>query len=630
MKKNVLKALGILLICSLALTGCGQEKGEGGKTAVPEIVNEKHVPSEYDVIVVGGDPEGIVAAISAARNNQKTLLLCSSAQLGGLYTDGELNFIDIPETRKGEVLVRGIYEEFFKAVGGSGFDIDKARQVFYDMVKAEDNLTLRVNSVFQKPVMEGDKIKGVTVTEEGREKTYNGDIIIDATTDADVAAAAGVPYTYAGEDIGEKDREMGVTLVFGLKGLDWDKIVRHLNMQRAKGEVSGGSTDMGARGNLAWGYLKEGYGYKPTNENIRLRGFNMSRQNDGTVLFNALIIFGVNPLDPDSRADGIARGKKELEKIVPYLRKTCVGFEKAELETVAKELYIRESRHMECEYMLTVDDILENRPQADMIAVTSYPVDVQPSKTQTFGIVIGFPDQYAIGLRSLVPKKVDDLFIVGRSAGYRSMAAGSARIVPTGMACGQAAGVAAALAREQSLTPRELCYNEKQVETLQTRLVEQGVNLTHEQTQEPIMSHWAYPGLKTMRSLAFIGGGYDNNYKLDEEVSKNQYQNLINGSLRKLGFPPDSVVEVNDNPPARQVIGSLAREVAKLEGVHLPDDFASYRQYLTEKGIIDDTLQPYFTSKEERPHAAETVQLVANFYHWGRELPDAKKLIAVE
>lgn len=634
MKKRLTSALALLLMASLLVTGCSfsWSLGNSGdqESSAPGETNAKKVASNYDVIVVGGDPEGISAAVSAARNGQKTLLLCASDQLGGLYTDGELNFIDVPETRGGKQLVYGIYDEFFKAVGGSGFDLEKAHQTFLDMVQAEENLTLRMKSQFDKPLMDGNILRGVTVKEDGKEKTYRGDVIIDATTDADVAAAAGAPYTYAGEDIGEKDRAMGVTLVFGLKGLNWDKIVRHLNVQRAKGEVTGGSTDMGAKDNLAWGYLREGYDYKPSNDAIRLRGFNMSRQENGTVLFNALIIFDVNPLDPKSRADGIARGKKELERIVPYLKKTCVGFEKAELATTAKELYVRESRHIDCEYMLTVDDVLENRPQPDMIAVTSYPVDVQPTKTQSFGIVVGFPDQYGIGLKSLVPKKVDHLFVVGRSAGFRSMAAGSARIVPTGMACGQAAGAAAALAREKKLTPRELCYSEADIKTLQKRLTDQGVNLNHQQTKEAVMDNWAYPGLKTLRSLGFLGGGYDNNYELDEPLSKNRYQNMLNGSLRKLGFPPEPAIQVNDDPPVRQVIGTMARAAAQLEGVSLPDDFDTYRGYLSQKGILTEDLAPYFSEAEKRPNGAETIQLVANFYHWGLKIPGARQLIAVD
>lgn len=631
MRRRMKQSLALLLMAVLLLSACG--KGPNGSTSevvAPNIKNESNVADTYDLIVVGGEPEGIAAAVSGARNGLKTLLICESSNLGGLYTEGQLNFIDVPETRSGKVLVQGIYKEFFDAVGGSGFDIDVAKKTFYNMVKNEDNITLRVNSKFQSPVMDGNKIRGVVVSEEGKEATYYASTIIDATADADVAAAAGAPYTFAGEDIGEKDRHMGVTLVFGLKGLDWDKIVQHLTLKRAKAEVSGESTDMGAKGDIAWGYTREGFGYEPKDPAIRLRGFNMSRQIDGTVLFNALIIFDVDSLDEKSKQEGIERGKRELEYIVPYLRKTCVGFDKAELAGTADALYVRESRHIDCEYMLTIDDVLENRKQPDTICVTNYPVDVQPTKTQRFGTVVGFPDQYTIGFRSLVPLDIEQLMVVGRSAGYRSMAAGSARIVPTGMACAQAAGIAAALQKEKGITPREMCQDQALIETLQNKLQEQGATLEHEEVRETVMDHWAYPGLKILRAMGFMDGGYDNNYHLDEPVTKNGYQNMINNVLRKSGFPPEPAIIVNDDPPVRQIIGTMARAVGERKGVTYENDNTVYLAALQEEGILTADLLPYFSDMEKRPQNAEVVMLVANFYKWLIDQPGAQKLIALE
>ncbi len=631
MRRRMKQSLAFLLVAALLLSACGKGSNEpSSEPAAPIIKNESKVSGTYDLIVVGGEPEGIAAAVSGARNGLKTLLICESGDLGGLYTEGQLNFIDVPETRSGKVLVEGIYKEFFDAVGGSGFDIDVAKKTFYNIVKNEENITLRVNSKFKAPVKEGDVLKGITVAEDNGEATYYGGTIIDATADANVAAAAGAPYTFAGEDIGEKDRHMGVTLVFGLKGLDWDKIVQHLTLQRAKAEVAGETTDMGARGDIAWGYTREGFDYEPKDPAIRLRGFNMSRQIDGTVLFNALIIFDVDSLDEKSRQEGIARGQNELEHIVPYLREKCVGFSNAELAGTADALYVRESRHIDCEYMLTIDDVLENRKQPDMICVTNYPVDVQPTKTQRFGTVVGFPDQYTIGFRSLVPLEVDNLMVVGRSAGYRSMAAGSARIVPTGMACAQAAGVAAALQKEHNVTPREMCKDESLIQTLQNKLTEQGASLEHEEVKEPVMDHWAYSGLKILRAMGFMDGGYDNNYRLDETVTKNGYQNMVNNVLRKSGFPPEPAIIVNDDPPVRQIIGTMARAVGERKGTTYENDNAVYLAVLQQEGIMADDLLPYFSDMEKQPQNAEVVMLVANFYKWLIEQPGAQKLIALE
>lgn len=634
MKKKFSALVAMLLIVTMLFSGCSG--GDTTTTAEPEslptFTNEGTADSDYDVIVVGSDPEGIAAALSAARNGMKTLLLSKDSTPGGLYTLGALNFIDVPETRDGTLLVGGIYEEFVNAVGGSGFDIVNAANVFNDMLTAEDNLTVRYGAKFQEPVMNGNTITGVTVLEEGDMLvTYNAPYIIDATQDGDVAAAAGAPYTYAGEDIGERDREMGVTLVFRVSGVNWDSMCRYLTIKRGIGEIFNKSTSMGVSGNTAWGFSDEGYAYEPSDEAMRLRGFNMAKQDNGDVLVNALLIFDVDPLDETSREEGIARAKAELENIIPYLQDEFWGFGDCELAGTAEDLYVRESRHITCEYNLTIDDVLENRDQDDRIAVTSYPVDVQPTKTQTYGTVVGYPDQYAVGYKSLVPQDVDGLLVVGRAAGYTSLAAGSARIVPTGMACGEAAGVAVAVAKAQSATPRDLVDDDAAIAEIQEKLTAQGAKLDHTQTHEDVMDHWAYPGVKVLRSLGVLDGGYDNNYYLDDTITMNRYQNMVNNAVKKAGFALSEKIYVNEEIPARQIIGTMARAVIELEGADkLADDNDVYMNALKERGIMTDELAEYFTDMEAAPNAGAVTLLTARFYSYLLTLDGAQSLSAAE
>lgn len=634
MKKKFSALVAMLLIVTMLFSGCSG--GDTTTTAEPEslptFTNEGTADSDYDVIVVGSDPEGIAAALSAARNGMKTLLLSKDSTPGGLYTLGALNFIDVPETRDGTLLVGGIYEEFVNVVGGSGFDIVNAANVFNDMLTAEDNLTVRYGAKFQEPVMNGNTITGVTVLEEGDMLvTYNAPYIIDATQDGDVAAAAGAPYTYAGEDIGERDREMGVTLVFRVSGVNWDSMCRYLTIKRGIGEIFNKSTSMGVSGNTAWGFSDEGYAYEPSDEAMRLRGFNMAKQDNGDVLVNALLIFDVDPLDEASREEGIARAKAELENIIPYLQDEFWGFGDCELAGTAEDLYVRESRHITCEYNLTIDDVLENRDQDDRIAVTSYPVDVQPTKTQTYGTVVGYPDQYAVGYKSLVPQDVDGLLVVGRAAGYTSLAAGSARIVPTGMACGEAAGVAVAVAKAQSATPRDLVDDDAAIAEIQEKLTAQGAKLDHTQTHEDVMDHWAYPGVKVLRSLGVLDGGYDDNYYLDDTITMNRYQNMVNNAVKKAGFALSEKIYVNEEIPARQIIGTMARAVIELEGADkLADDNDVYMNALKERDIMTDELAEYFTDMEAAPNAGAVTLLTARFYSYLLTLDGAQSLSAAE
>ena len=633
MKKKFSALVAMLLIVTMLFSGCsGGDTTTAEPESLPTFTNEGTADSDYDVIVVGSDPEGIAAALSAARNGMKTLLLSKDSTPGGLYTLGALNFIDVPETRDGTLLVGGIYEEFVNAVGGSGFDIVNAANVFNDMLTAEDNLTVRYGAKFQEPVMNGNTITGVTVLEEGDMLvTYNAPYIIDATQDGDVAAAAGAPYTYAGEDIGERDREMGVTLVFRVSGVNWDSMCRYLTIKRGIGEIFNKSTSMGVSGNTAWGFSDEGYAYEPSDEAMRLRGFNMAKQDNGDVLVNALLIFDVDPLDETSREEGIARAKAELENIIPYLQDEFWGFGDCELAGTAEDLYVRESRHITCEYNLTIDDVLENRDQDDRIAVTSYPVDVQPTKTQTYGTVVGYPDQYAVGYKSLVPQDVDGLLVVGRAAGYTSLAAGSARIVPTGMACGEAAGVAVAVAKAQSATPRDLVDDDVAIAEIQEKLTAQGAKLDHTQTHEEVMDHWAYPGVKVLRSLGVLDGGYDNNYYLDDTITMNRYQNMVNNAVKKAGFELSEKIYVNEEIPARQIIGTMARAVIELEGADkLADDNDVYMNALKERGIMTDELAEYFTDMEAAPNAGAVTLLTARFYSYLLTLDGAQSLSAAE
>lgn len=610
MKKRV---IALVLLCCFLLTACG-----GTGTVVEEVIwhNETFNEDAYDVIVVGTEPEGIAAAVSAARNGMKTLLLGEDEALGGLMTIGELNFIDMCESRDSTLLTQGFFKEFYDAVGGSAFDITEARNFFLSVVTAEPLLTLRTQNQFVEPIMNGNTIVGVRMDENGVERVYYGSRLIDATVDADVAAAAGVPYTYAGEDIGEKDRQMGVTLVFELSGVNWTKVSLHLNWQRFKAEVlKQGAADMGATKKTAWGYTEEGYAYEPHDSMMRLRGFNIARQNNGNVLINALIIFGVDPLSDESKAEGIARAQAEMEYLIPYIQENFTGFENAELVATAEQLYVRESRHIIGEYQLTIDDVLENRDQWDKIAIGAYPVDVQPTATQTYGTVIGSPDRYAIPFRCLVPKIVDNLLVVGRSASYKSLAAGSARVIPIGMAEGEAAGVAAAYSVNNQTDFRTMSQDKNAISRVQDTLKKQGAYLDDFTVHEDFMDHWAYPGVKVLRSLGILDGGYSNDYKLDEPISRWRYQNMINNVLKKAGITQD-YIEVNDNPPNRQIIGTTARAIAAAEGMKYENDYEVYMKALEERGIMTEELKGYFSDGEKNPNVAEVVQLMANTYQY--------------
>ena len=596
MKK--IKWFSIILLLAVAMCGLA---GCGENSNVAEQPIQEGM--DYDVIVVGGDPEGVCAAVSSARSGLKTLLIEDDEALGGLMTLGKLNFIDICESRDGSILTQGLFMEFYDAVGGTAFDVEIAKQFFYDWVVNEKNATLKLNTEFIKPVMDGDTNVGVVVEENGEHATYTSSRIIDATVDADVAAAAGAPYTVAGEDIGEKERHMGVTLVFELSGVNWDKVVDYLENDDNEGT---GATDK-----TAWGYTREGYAYEPKDDLMRLRGFNVARQDNGNVLVNALIIVDVDAMSEESKAQGIARAQKELEYIVPYVRENFIGFENVELAGTASQLYIRESRHIIGEYQLTIDDVLENRDQWDKIAIVAYPADIQPTAGQTYGTVIGSPDRYAIPFRSIVPLEVENMLVIGRSASYTSLAAGSARVIPVGMAEGEAAGVASAYSLNNAISFRDMSADEAAIADVQKTLKKQGAYLDDFEVHEAFMEHWAYPGVKVIRSLGLLDGGYSNDYRLDEPMGKWRLQNMINNSLKKTGSDFALVEDITDPVTNGNMIAVAAR-LADVEA----DSYTGQLSGLQEKGIVTEEILNHMGTEHEAPMAAEAIMIVANLYNY--------------
>ncbi|MBO8138804.1 MAG: FAD-dependent oxidoreductase [Desulfotomaculum sp.] len=492
--------------------------------------------NEYDLIVVGSDPEGIAAAVSGARNGLKTLLVDTRPVLGGLMTRGWLNTIDMNYSPGGEILNKGIFLEFFRQVEGDSFDVGTALKVFNTMVENEPNLSVLLDVKEIKPVTASTagktEITGIEVTENNIERHISGKIIIDATQDADIAAAAGVPYSVGMSDMGYQDRFVAVTLVFQLKGisqLDWLRMGASLLAERAKGEHAGINTVS------AWGFGDIMAEYRPTNKQLGMRGLNIGRQNDGTVLVNALHVYGINPLDKQQLEKARQLAEAELPHIVKFLRKHIPGLEHARLAAAAPELYVRESRHIYGEYRLTVDDVLENRDFYDGIALGSYPIDIQAVSREFKGAVVGTPKQYAVPFRCLVPQKVDRLLVVGRSASFDSLAHGSARVIPVGMAAGEAAGAAAALSLEEDIGLREICYDRRLMKELRTRLNEQGMDIKSFSYPEPVTKHWAYEGLKFVRRYGLVFGGYSNRYNLDEEMTEQRFINLLSWITRLAG-----------------------------------------------------------------------------------------------
>lgn len=552
----------------------------------PEPV--KDFAKEYDVIVIGGEPEGIAAAVSAARNGAKTLLVEDHKELGGLFTYGMLNFIDVPQGENGQPVSRGIYEQWNRLIGHkNAFGILEAKVAFKKLVDEEPNITLSAETKVVESILDDNRVAAVKVKNEYGEFEVKGHSFIDATQDADFAAMSHVPYFTGGEDIGIKDKKMAVTLMIHLKNVDWKQIKK-----TAKSEKFGPAK---VTNTVAWGFTNLHDDYKPVQENTRLRGLNLVKIDDDYYI-NALQIFGVDGLDHQSKQDAIKKGKIETQHILTFLQKEFPGFERAEIASYPTELYVRETRHIMAEYQLPMSDVWTNKDHWDSIGWGAYPVDVQAQSPYDYGYVLSRPKQYAIPFRSLVPQKIDGLLVVGRSTGFSSLAAGSARIVPTGMVTGEAAGAAAALAQKEQLSFREMSKNKALIQRLRGQLDQQGAYVDHNKTDYPYKGEWFDPTIQTLMDYGLAVAGYENDLKVDEWVTRHQFINMIYNAIQRVNAEKFNELGNKFSTIYSEVIyaenGPLKRDEAAaiLAKIFFEDTGKNNWEMLKEKGVIDEKL----------------------------------------
>lgn len=516
--------------------------------------------TDYDVIVVGAEPEGVAAAVAAAREGADVLLLEGRDGPGGLFTYGWLNSLDMSYGPAGELLTRGIFAEFWRDIGRhDSFDVQRAGEALASLLRRERRVVALYRRELVAPLLEGGRrVAGVTVRTPGAGvKTYTARVVVDATQDADVAAAAGVPYTVGGADRGQPET-MAATLVLRVRNVDWPALGKTL---REDGDASSDAT---ARS--AWGFWPVMREYKPSADRFRVRGLNLGRQDDGTVLVNALQIFGVDGTDPAARREALTQGAAEAPRLVAYMRARVPGFAQAELVGTAPELYVRETRHIQGQYVLSVNDVLEHRNFTDKIAWASYPIDVQATSPANWGWVIGKPAAYSIPLRSLLPATVEGLVVTGRSASYSSLAMASARTVPVGMATGQAAGVWAAMAARAGTGPAQMAAHAAAVQRLQERLVRQGAYLPEYRLTYPLQGEPVLEAVRVLRPLGLISAGYENDYRLGEPISGVSFVNLAREAFRRSGASPPPYQEVFSLAKGEMVTAETALAVLRRLG----------------------------------------------------------------
>jgi hypothetical protein len=484
----------------------------------------------YSLLIFGGEPEGIMAALSAARNGVDTILIMERKEAGGLLTYAALNYLDINYDMNGKPLHTGLFKKWHRCVGGEMcFSIERAKDIFDKMINKEDNIRVINEGILTKVIKEGQRIKGVKIKSRGNEYTIYAERYIDATQDAKLSVMAQAPFFVGGEDIGIAESHMSSTLILHIGNVNWQDFIKDI-----KGNKFGPSF---YKRNHAWGLVKIGQLYKPHDSMIKLRGLNIVH-NNSEVYINSMLIFGVDPLDDDSLTNAYMRGKEEAKYVLDFFRKTLSGFEEAQLLEFPEELYVRESRHILTKYQLGVKDLLAGHIFEDTITFASYPLDYQASTPEYDGFVLFNPNVYSIPLRSIIPLNNNNLLLVGRSSGFSSLVAASARVIPVGMSCGEAAGVAAAISLEKGLLFTEISDNKELIELIQKRLqLKDEIDYYSNLKLNILDDEEILPYIEELLSWGLIIAGYNNDFRISEPISESNFAHMLIKGLKRRESP---------------------------------------------------------------------------------------------
>ena len=424
-----------------------------------QISFNKSIPvyGKYDVAVIGGGPAGVCAAISAARKGMKVMLVEATGSLGGMATsakvgpfmtnydeDGEVQTVGglfseivdrlvqiggafLPETIEADSVYTSFIKRYHRHV--TPFDSFRLELVLDEMVRKAGAEVLCYTQ-FSDCIVEDGRIRAVILNALEGLIAVEAEQFIDCTGIAAVANCAGVP-TYKGEE------ESGVpqpgTLMFEVGGVRDDAYVTRPPMP-----VKAYRTTVPGR-------------YK----------------------VNHYHVYNVDASNSKSMTEAHQEARGQVMDAFSVLRDQTPGFEKIDLLSVASVLGVRESRHIEGEYKITVKDVSDGVRYEDTIAVYGFGMDVHnrtPEETGNFKIASA--SRYYIPYRSLIPKSCKNLLVAGKTLSCESQAVGGMRCMPAAMAMGQAAGIASSMAVLLKTEIRDI-----NVADLQAQLKEQGAIL---------------------------------------------------------------------------------------------------------------------------------------------------------
>lgn len=429
---------------------------------------------KYDVIVVGGGTAGALAAISAARQGVKTLVVERFGHLGGTATYG-IPFLGLL-SGSGMPVFGGLVQELLDRLKAEGFAFGIADGAYWNTAERPNSYgfnlfpfdpeglkyvlqemlleaggSMLLHSTLSQVAMEKNRIAAIQVCSPVSSHWLEADVFIDSTGDASLIHRAGGPFQ-------EKGHTQNSSILFHLGNLELDEFRQAL---RDENRIEGRDT---------WHtrviYKEKAAGAAPTfvhmaghlrpYEDDRTVTFTAVSYRDGEVFLNATRIPVLDPTDTWELTRGEIQERRHVMELVRAMRQRIPGFQRAILLGTSP-LGIRESRNILGEYTITKEDVLSGREFPDGVARGSYPIDIHDpkgGKTQFQFIEDG--QGYEIPFRAMLPQGLDGVIAAGRSISADQNALGSVRIMGCCLHQGAAAGYAAALCVKNRVMPRML------------------------------------------------------------------------------------------------------------------------------------------------------------------------------
>lgn len=446
------------------------------------------------LLIVGGGPAGVCAAISASRMGTQALIVEGGGCLGGMATQGLVGpFMTCYDTTGETQVIRGLFEEIVVRMEKKGgaihpskvrnaspytawitkghdhctpFDAEVMKRVLDEMC-LESKVQLLFHTQFVQPIVKGERLAGaIVLTKKGLE-AIEAQMVIDCTGDGDVAVRAGVPFTYGNP---ETKRVQPATLFFHINNVDSATLEADVQAHLHEFRKVNGVSYRALHWHVAQAEANGEWDIARKSVNI----YKGVRNDEWAV--NCTRIAQVDATDSDSLTQGEIEGRRQVEELMNFFHKYVPGCAQATIKSSASTLGIRESRHIQGEYTLNVNDILEGKIPEDSILMASNSVDVhgRNSSMGTEYLTVRNGRWYGVPYRCLIPQKIDNMLIAGRCLSASSDAAGAVRVMPPCMAMGQAAGIAAALCLQSGIAPRKL-----NVQDLLKQLRKAGAFLEH-------------------------------------------------------------------------------------------------------------------------------------------------------